>query len=44
MIALLRYFSHFTLDVENMSDDELAKNWGQLKWGLISTGQYNENI
>jgi hypothetical protein len=41
MIALLRYFSHFTLDVENMTDDELAKNWGQLQYALKQTGQYN---
>jgi hypothetical protein len=40
MIALLRYFSHFTLDCENMTDDELAKTWGQLKYALTKTNQY----
>jgi len=40
MIALLRYFSHFTLDVDNLSDDDFAKTWGQLQYSLEQTGQY----
>lgn len=37
MMALLRYFSHFTLDVDNLTDDELAKEWGRLDYALKTT-------
>jgi hypothetical protein len=42
MMALLRYFSHFSLDVDNLTDDELAKEWGRLQFSLKQTGQYKE--
>jgi len=38
-MALLRYFSHFTLDVDNMSDDDFAKDVGRLYFALEATGQ-----
>jgi len=41
MMALLRYYSHFTLDVDNLSDDDLAKEWGRLMFALKQTGQAN---
>jgi len=42
MMALLRYYSHFTLDVENLTDDQLAKEWGYLVYSLEQTNQYKE--
>ena len=39
MLALLRYFSHFTLDVDNMSDEDFYRDWGRLKYALKITGQ-----
>jgi hypothetical protein len=41
MIALLRYFSHFSVDVDNLNDDDFAKMWGQLQYSLEKTGYYN---
>lgn len=43
MIALLRYFSHFRLDPETMSDEDFAKAWGQLQYGLEKTGHYGQS-
>ena len=40
MMALLSYYSHFTLDVDNMDDTELAKKWGYLVYSLEQTNQF----
>jgi hypothetical protein len=37
--ALLRYYSHFTLDPDKMDEDEFYKAVCQLQYSLKQTGQ-----
>jgi hypothetical protein len=37
--ALLRYYSHFVLDPDEMTDEQFCKAWGQLYYSLQQTGQ-----
>lgn len=41
MLALLAFHSKFSLDVDNMSDDEIVLAWNRLQYGLTKNGQYN---
>jgi len=41
-MSLLSYYSHFTLDVDNMNDDDIAKHWGRLQYSLEQTNQYSK--